>query len=321
MFKRFSMLMLRMILVKEGLMFWCTLLFGLALVLNAAIAQAVPTYYTDRASFLGAVGASITDDYSGYPPQWVTLTNAEMSAVLGETSYESLSFQDLNIVGDVYIHGDGTNYCAGCNGNFRLTFDNTSLTVGGGVFGIAVDIVLHTSRHSAIGDVIPDDTVADGTVLVEFTDGTVDQVIVPADIGFFGPETFFLGFTDDRGIKSLTIGTEPIPLRHSWVIDNLTIAAPVLKPITIDIKPGSYPNCFNIKSHGVIPVAVLGRADFDIAQIDVSTLHFAGLDVRVKGNGAPQCSVEDVSGDFTYPEGAPDGYLDLVCQFVNDSTA
>ena len=53
-----------------------------------------------------------------------------------------MSFQDMNLVGDVYVYGDETNYCAGCNGNFRLTFDNTSLTFNGGVFGVAVDIVL-----------------------------------------------------------------------------------------------------------------------------------------------------------------------------------
>ncbi len=91
--------------------------------------------------------------------------------------------------------------------------------------------------------------------------------------------------------------------------------------VSIDIKPGSYPNCFDINGNGVIPVAILGSADFDVTQIDVDTLEFAGLDVRVKGNGTPQCSVDDVSGDFTFPEGAPDGFDDLVCQFVDDAEA
>jgi hypothetical protein len=100
--------------------------------------------------------------------------------------------------------------------------------------------------------------------------------------------------------------------------DVVMIEFEIIKEVPIDIKPGSYPNCFNINGNGVIPVAILGSADFDVTQIDVDTLEFAGLEVRVKGNGIPQCSVDDVSGDFTFPEGAPDGIDDLVCQFVDD---
>lgn len=88
--------------------------------------------------------------------------------------------------------------------------------------------------------------------------------------------------------------------------------------VTIDIKPGSYPNCFNINGHGVIPVAILGNADFDVTSIDSSTLSFAGLSVRVRGNKGALCHIEDVSGDFSNPNGLPDGYLDLVCQFEDD---
>jgi len=92
--------------------------------------------------------------------------------------------------------------------------------------------------------------------------------------------------------------------------------------VGIDIKPGSYPNSFNINGHGVIPVAVLGSDTFDVSQIDLTTLNFQGLEVRVKGgkNQMLQCSIEDVSGDFAYPEGAPDGYDDLVCQFEDDAS-
>ena len=92
------------------------------------------------------------------------------------------------------------------------------------------------------------------------------------------------------------------------------------REVRIDIKPGSYPNSINKNGKGVIPVAILGSADFDVTQIDPSTLRFAGAEVRVKGNGAPQCSIEDVSGDFTTPVGAPDGFDDLVCQFIDDTS-
>lgn len=88
--------------------------------------------------------------------------------------------------------------------------------------------------------------------------------------------------------------------------------------VDIDIKPGGYPNCFNINGSGVIPVAILGSDTLDVTQIDISTLNFGGLDVRLKGNDSPQCSIEDVSGDFASPGGVPDGYPDLVCQFVDD---
>jgi hypothetical protein len=84
--------------------------------------------------------------------------------------------------------------------------------------------------------------------------------------------------------------------------------------VQIDIKPGSYPNAVNINGNGVIPVAVVGSAEFDVTQVVIGSLSFAGLEVKVKPNGAPQCSISDVSG----PEGVPDGYNDLVCQFVDD---
>ncbi|MFX0145830.1 MAG: hypothetical protein ACFE9C_17325 [Candidatus Hodarchaeota archaeon] len=82
--------------------------------------------------------------------------------------------------------------------------------------------------------------------------------------------------------------------------------------VTVDIKPGSDPNCFNINGHGVIPVAILGSADFDVTQVDVSSLMFAGLEVRVRGNKGPLCSFEDSNGD---------SFLDLVCHFEDDAGA
>jgi hypothetical protein len=79
--------------------------------------------------------------------------------------------------------------------------------------------------------------------------------------------------------------------------------------IDIDIKPGSDPNCFNINVHGVIPVAINGNAEFDVCDIDVGTLLFGGLQVRIRGNKGPLCSIED----WNY-----DGHLDMVCHFEDD---
>jgi hypothetical protein len=72
----------------------------------------------------------------------------------------------------------------------------------------------------------------------------------------------------------------------------------------IDIKPGSYPNSINLKSKGVIPVAVLGSDVFDVTQIDPDTLRFCPLLGKV--TPAHDIAYEDVNGD---------GYLDLVSHY------
>lgn len=81
--------------------------------------------------------------------------------------------------------------------------------------------------------------------------------------------------------------------------------------VDIDIKPGSDPNCFNINGHGVIPVAIFGSADLDVLDIDLLSLKFGGLAVRVRGNKGPLCSFEFVDGD---------GFQDLVCKFEDDDS-
>jgi len=52
---------------------------------------------------------------------------------------------------------------------------------------------------------------------------------------------------------------------------------PVIEVI-IDIKPGSYPNSINLKSKGVVPVAVLTTGGFDASTVDPSTVLFAGAE-------------------------------------------
>jgi hypothetical protein len=67
--------------------------------------------------------------------------------------------------------------------------------------------------------------------------------------------------------------------------------------VTVDIKPGSDPNCINSDGHGVIPVAILSDFNFDAAQVDPSTLSLDGQAVRVAGKANMQAHLEDVNGD------------------------
>jgi hypothetical protein len=79
--------------------------------------------------------------------------------------------------------------------------------------------------------------------------------------------------------------------------------------IDIDIKPGSFPNSINTKSKGVIPVAILGSAEFDVTLVDTSTLEFgpAGASPAHRAGG----HVEDVNRD---------GLMDLVSHYRTRET-
>ena len=99
----------------------------------------------------------------------------------------------------------------------------------------------------------------------------------------------------------LEVGGAVVPIAPGETID--------MPSILIDIKPGSYPNCFNINGKGVIPVAILGSDTFDVMDIDQDTLSFGGLLVRIKGSEQPSCGLEDTNAD---------GFDDLVCHFEDD---
>ena len=99
----------------------------------------------------------------------------------------------------------------------------------------------------------------------------------------------------------------------SYGYNELTkILTPVEQAVTvaIDIKPGSDTNCFNANGHGVIPVAVMGSEGFEVSQIDLASLAFGGLAVRVRGNKGPMCSLEYSNED---------AYIDLLCHFEDDA--
>lgn len=73
--------------------------------------------------------------------------------------------------------------------------------------------------------------------------------------------------------------------------------------VTIDIKPGSFPNSINLANEGTVPVAILSTPTFDATTVNPLTVTLAGAPVKLKGKGTPMAAKEDVNGD---------GLLDLV---------
>lgn len=88
--------------------------------------------------------------------------------------------------------------------------------------------------------------------------------------------------------------------------------------IPLDVKPGSCRNPLNVKSRGVLPVAILGLDGFDVTDIDPET-------VQLEGVAPLRWSVEDVATPFEPFAGkedpfdctvaGPDGIDDLTLKF------
>ena len=96
----------------------------------------------------------------------------------------------------------------------------------------------------------------------------------------------------------------------------------VLKELLfLDIHPTSCPNPVNISGNGVIPAAILGTANFNVADIDPTSIQLWGLNCD-GGPVAPiQFNYEDVSTPYTGNTlcgcntlGA-DGFIDLTLKF------
>ena len=99
-----------------------------------------------------------------------------------------------------------------------------------------------------------------------------------------------------------------------WLFDQAyTLALPPPQEVTIDIHPGSDPNSINLKSKGVIPVAILTTEDFDATTVDCTTVTFEGAS-PVHDLSDPAVVAEhqqDVDGD---------GDIDYVFHFRTQET-
>jgi len=90
--------------------------------------------------------------------------------------------------------------------------------------------------------------------------------------------------------------------------DTGSFVIPELIQVDIDVKPTSNPSCFNSDGKGVIPVAILGSAGFDVSTIDPATILLDGQGVKTKGNGAPHANINDFNRD---------GFPDLIVKIID----
>ncbi len=103
----------------------------------------------------------------------------------------------------------------------------------------------------------------------------------------------------------------------SPVLADLTVE-PSLIIVAVDIHPTSCPNPLNVKSKGVIPVAILGAVDFDVTQINPASVRLEGvapLRWALEDVAAPYLPLLGKQGAYACTTDGPDGFLDLTLKF------
>jgi hypothetical protein len=146
-----------------------------------------------------------------------------------------------------------------------------------------------------------------------------------ADNQSFGRSIAAAGNLGRAGLDILVGARSVETTRKAYVYAFSGPREPVTPAVT-DIKPGSCPNPTNPRSHGVLPVAVLGTLDYDVTMIDLASLFIAradGVGGSIPPNDGPPGpgpAYEDVGTPFDGEfcdchDLGGDGLLDLSLKF------
>ena len=277
---------------------------------------------------LGAWSGSIVNIYGGQIDWWLTTY----------TSTEPTENPEVTIYGDLFQIGTGDPFLPPSDpiiGNNTLYVQSES---GNFSFPVLSDIPIHLKspgdeppeNQLPIADAGPDLTVFIKDIASTIINGTATDPDVGDILQYRwleGIDEFALwkpvGENDEAPLdlgtilpQYLGIGTHTLTLEvndgKETVSDEMVLTIEIAS-LTIDIKPGSYPNSINLGSNGVIPVAILST---DIPYFDATLilaervfLAGAGVVVRAKGNNT-MAHEEDINED---------GLMDLVVKVETEN--
>lgn len=121
-------------------------------------------------------------------------------------------------------------------------------------------------------------------------------------------------------VEALFLFLQPLWDGGAVFVDDATFEFVPPTEVALDVKPGSCGTPVNVASQGRLPVAILGTADLDVSQIDVSSLALQGV--------APVSTDFADIGAFASADGCactdetPDSQMDLTLKFnVQDIVA
>jgi len=169
--------------------------------------------------------------------------------------------------------------------------------VNGDVY-VASGSEVNIKGGDVVGNIFPWDITVEvkATVTVFGTDFSVTNGTIDPSGTYFTPDTGNPCLL--TGMYGGDAGSFGLVFYAPFTGVQIFLAAPA-QDVIIDIKPGSDQNSINLKSKGVVPVAILTTDNFDAATVDPATVELAGASpVRWK--------LEDVDND---------GYDDMILHF------
>ena len=220
---------------------------------------------------------------------------------------------------DTFDYGDVVFHTFAVGSGASCSYNPSGLGSLGDIATLSGGTCTNVSDPSTLPDILPELIVA----TLESLEMTVDSSGVPIDvIDPALPQEDPVTVDYSTTIYGLGPGEHEICVTAyasdaggaGSITDCKTIT--VVQEAAIDIKPGSYPNSINLKkTNGVIPVAILGSATFDVTTIDVTTLSFG------PGGASPAHDLTDpeVYADHLQDVNG-DGLIDLVSHYVSSES-
>lgn len=224
------------------------------------------------------------DAFSGRP-FLSTLTNVQinLSTTTAEPDGLSTTFAD-NVGGDDTVV---------FSGSLSLTSADTGPVSGPKAFDIVINLQTPFFYDPGLGNLLLDVRNIGGGSTTQF-----DSHTVVAD-----PASRLFSVTSN-GVDDPTGSADTLGL----IVQFTTIPAAI--EVDIDIKFCSNPNGYNCKSRGVTPVTVFGRSDFDVDDVDISSLQLCLADLSQCTASPPKDSSVFDRGDPTTDIGAAQCALD-----------
>ena len=177
----------------------------------------------------------------------------------GETLNVGTGYVDVQINDYLLVLGT-VNLYPGAYVDYGIyAFDGSALNIYAGELGADSFIMLMGSASIAVVTVYGTDFAVDGELLdlsaTQFTVESSNGVVLTGVYENGAPISLKFVSFKGKSINVVTLGTTNVE---------------------IDIKPGGNPNNINLRSKGVVPVAVLTIGGFKASDIDPETVEFAG---------------------------------------------